>query len=293
MLDLTRTVRFALNPAGPDGDARAPRHNTFSAWPPPRGLARYYELHVTCRGRADPQTGYFINIKHIDAAVREHALPRLRAAVADESAAANVPLGRLLRDLLADLQPPLDHRVVGLELQLTPYLSYQLRQPLPPSTAPDADERSARATPTPTMPDHVLIKQQYEFSAAHRLHVPEHSDDQNLETFGKCNNPAGHGHNYRVQVVARCAIDPAGRTASAADLDAVVDAALIQPLDHKHLNVDVPQFARLNPSVEHIAAVAWDLLADPLAQALPGSELDELTVWETTKTACTYRGPAS
>ena len=272
MLDLTRTVRFALNPV--DGDDQTPRTNTFSAWPPPRGLARYYELHVTCRGEADPQTGYFINIKHIDAAVRDHALPRLRDAVADDRAAARCPMGRLLTDLLDALQPPLDGRASALELQLTPYLSYHLSM-----------------TTDPAMPRHVLIKQQYEFSAAHRLHVPDHSDQQNRATFGKCNNPAGHGHNYRVQVVARCPIDPAGHTTPVAELDAVVDAELIQHLDHQHLNVDVPEFENLNPSVEHIAAVAWDRLARPLAHALPGCTLEELTVWETAKTACTYRGP--
>ncbi len=282
MLDLTRTVRFCLNGSA---DEPTPRDNTFSAWPPPRGLARYYELHVTCRGEADPDTGYFINIKHIDTAVRDHALRRLRAAIADEADAADVPLGQLLRDLLADLQPPLKHRVTCLTLQLTPYLSYAVQR----ASDPSAD--GLPPNPPLPMPQHVLIKQHYEFSAAHRLHVPGHSDEQNRLTFGKCNNPAGHGHNYRVQVVARCPIDPAGHTTDVSALDAVVDRALIDPLDHKHLNVDVPRFADHNPSVEHIAAVAWDMLADPLAEALPGSHLDELTVWETTKTACTYRGP--
>ena len=61
-----------------------------------RGLGRYYELRVECRGEADPQTGYFINIKQIDTAVRDHVLPALRLAVADEAVAARAPVAQLL-----------------------------------------------------------------------------------------------------------------------------------------------------------------------------------------------------
>ena len=73
MLELSRTVRFCV---GHDGSMAtdAPVANSFAAWPPMRGLGSYYELKVTCRGRADPRSGYFLNIKHIDQAVREGAL---------------------------------------------------------------------------------------------------------------------------------------------------------------------------------------------------------------------------
>ncbi len=103
--------------------------------------------------------------------------------------------------------------------------------------------------------------------------------------------PASHGHNYRVQVVVRVPIDPAGRTADSAELDAIVNRHAIELLDHKHLNSDVPQFAELNPSVENIVRVIWDMLNGPLAELGGGSVLDELSVWETSKTVCTYRGP--
>jgi 6-pyruvoyltetrahydropterin/6-carboxytetrahydropterin synthase len=244
-----------------------------------RGLGRYYELHVTCRGAADAQTGYFINIKHIDTAVRDHALPLLRRAVADETAAARAPLGRLMHEILSALQGPLEQQVHAVALQLTPFLAYHLRLDTMPTTTP-AD------APSPTL----LLSQEYEFSAAHRLHVPGLSDEDNRATFGKCNNPAGHGHNYRVRVVVACPVDEHGQTLGPAELDAVVDEQLIEPLDHTHLNEDVPAFAARNPSVEHIVETAWGMLAGPLAERLPGCRLDELTVWETGKTACTYRG---
>ena len=135
--------------------------------------------------------------------------------------------------------------------------------------------------------DHVILRQQYEFSAAHRLHVPDFTDEQNQATFGKCNNPAGHGHNYRVEVAARCPVGADGTTVEPAELDAVVDREAIEKLDHKHLNVDVPEFADMNPSVEHIVKVVWEMLDGKL----PGeATLDEVKVWETGKTVCAYRG---
>jgi len=268
MLELSRTVRFCLSPD--PGDAEAPRRNTFAAWPPMRGLGRYYELKVTCRGTADPQTGYFINIKQIDTAVREAVLPQLRRAVANEAAAARAPVAGLLAAALDALQPALSHSVQTLELWLCPTLSYTL------SSNPGRDTMTQ-----------VLLKQQYEFSAAHRLHVPAFSDEENRATFGKCNNPAGHGHNYRVEVVASCPVDAHGRTLEPAKLDAAVDEHLIEVLDHTHLNVDVPAFAALNPSVEHIAVVAWGMLKGKLPG---GATLHEVSVWETGKTVCTYRG---
>lgn len=283
MLELTRTVRFCLSPDPADDDS--PRDNTFAAWPAMRGLGRYYELHVTCRGEADEQTGYFINIKHIDTAVRRCALPILRAAIADEQAALRTPLGNLMRSMFDALQPELGRSVYRLSLQLTPTLALELES----------------SSPEPTAMNHVLMKQQYEFSAAHRLHVPTLSDQQNRDTFGKCNNPAGHGHNYRIEVVVRCPIDLQGHTLDPAALDAVVDEHVIEKLDHQHLNHDVPEFADLNPSVEHIARVVWDFLAPAPAPGSqghpespnpfpPGVQLDEISVWETGKTVCTYRG---
>ncbi len=267
MLDLSRTVRLCVSPDA--GDDATPRHNTFAAWPAMRGLGRYYEVTVRCRGEADADTGYFINIKHIDAAVRDYALPLLRAAVAGDGAAAAAPMGALIQELLAAVQPALDGTVTALTLTLTPTLRYTVE---------------AHAM------HEVILKQQYEFSAAHRLHVPSLSDADNRATFGKCNNPAGHGHNYRVEVAARCPVDDAGRTVEPAALDAAVDEHVIERLDHKHLNRDVPQFADQNPSVENIVRVVWDMLAGHL----PGhATLDAVTVWETGKTACTYRGKAA
>lgn len=273
MLELSRTVRFCVNDPPPDkgrGMDHGPRDNTFAAWPAMRGLGRYYELHVTCRGEANPTTGYFINIKKIDRAVQEHALPCFHQALAEAPGSCDVPMGRLMQLLFDRLNPILHRSVIRVGMKLTPTYTITLR-------SHDMD--------------HVLITQRYEFSAAHRLHVPALSVAENREVFGKCNNPAGHGHNYRLEVQVSVPIDVHGRTLDVGQLDAVVNQHAIQRLDHKHLNADVPAFADLNPSVEHIVRVIWNMLEAPVRGLGQGAALEELRVWETSKTVCTYRGP--
>ena len=136
-----------------------------------------------------------------------------------------------------------------------------------------------------SMPDHAVLVERFEFSAAHRLHCPSLSDEENRRIFGKCNHASGHGHNYRIAVGVRVATgDAAARPAEA--LEAVVARCVLARFDHRHLNVDCPEFASLNPSVENIARVCHGLLAGPLAEA--GMPLDHVTVWETEKTSATY-----
>ncbi len=264
MLHLSRTVRFCLD----EGDDPAPpRHNGHAGWPPMRGLGRYYELHVHCVGQADPQTGYFINIRQIDQAFARHALPLLQAAV--RRSPSHAALGTLMQQLFDALQPALLHAVAQLRLQLTPFYSLTIEK----------DRMSA-----------LTIRQQFDFSAAHRLHVPTLSEEENRTIFGKCNNPAGHGHNYQLEVAVEAPIGDDGQVIRVEQLDALVDEAVIQHLDHKHLNLDVPEFAQLNPTVENIAKVIFGMLRDRVTEL--GVSLREVSVWETPKTVCTYRGEA-
>jgi 6-pyruvoyltetrahydropterin/6-carboxytetrahydropterin synthase len=269
MLELSRTLRFCLN--GPEGriapaDTSLPGRNTFSSWPAMRGFGRFYELHVLCLGDADPLTGYFINIRQIDVAARKTVLPYL-LELTQAPSHGQTPMGLVMQTMISLLQPSLQNTVDRIRLQLSPYYSLEIRK---------------------NDMTHVILRQQFEFSAAHRLHVPSFSDEQNRDIFGKCNNPAGHGHNYRVEVAVRSPIDPQGQIPLVEKLDALVDDVVIKKFDHKHLNVDIAEFATLNPSVENIVKVTYDLLA-PKVSSL-GVELEEVTVWETAKTFCTYRG---
>jgi 6-pyruvoyltetrahydropterin/6-carboxytetrahydropterin synthase len=263
VVELTRTVRFSLRGDGTLEEA-APRDNTYAGWPPMVGLGRYFELHVTCRGAADPQTGYFINITQIDHAARRVVLPMMSdAAQADEPDTA-----ALMRQMIESLQEPLDGTVARLALQLTPAASIAIE---------DHDM------------DHVLLSHQYDFSAAHRLHSDALSEEENRRVFGKCNNPSGHGHNYQLEVTVRAPLHAQAGSPSIGQLDHLVDRVVIQRFDHRHLNIDTEEFAEINPSVENIARVCYELLLEEVRSL--GVELAYVRVWETPKTICTY--PAS
>ncbi len=236
--------------------------NSYAAWPPMRGLGRYYECRLTVVGPVDPVTGYMVNIKLIDAATRSRILP-VFSRFAQQ---ADAPLGQMMRQALDAVRDRLPHPVTRISLQLAPTYAITLQE----------HDMSA-----------CLISQTYDFSAAHRLHCDALSDDENRATFGKCNNPSGHGHNYRLEVTVAAPIDAAGHITPVETLDAIVNAHIIEAYDHKHLNIDTPAFAEMNSSVENIVRVFYETLTDPLESA--GLKLDAVRVWETEKTVACYR----
>lgn len=103
------------------------------------------------------------------------------------------------------------------------------------------------------------------FNAAHRLYRDDWSDAKNLEVFGKCSNPLYHGHNYELEVGVSGEIDPdTGFLIDLKMLKEVIETHVEAPFDHKNLNEEVPEFKRLNPTVENIAIVIWDKLREQL-----------------------------
>jgi 6-pyruvoyltetrahydropterin/6-carboxytetrahydropterin synthase len=99
------------------------------------------------------------------------------------------------------------------------------------------------------------------FNAAHRLHVPQWTDEQNKAFFGLCNNANYHGHNYELEVKVEGAVDEvSGYVIDMKVLKTFIDEEVIEPFDHKNLNLDVPDFASLNPSAENIVWVIWEKL---------------------------------
>ena len=261
LYELSRRVRFCIGP-GPGPDQPPPRHNTFAAWPPMRGLGVFYELEVHCRGETDPQTGFVVNISAIDEAVRAHAV-----GVVAEAFERRACPEAVLAEVVGRLQEPLRGSVTSVRWWLTPYYSLAME--------------AAR-------PGHVLLAQRFEFCAAHRLHNPQLSDEENRAAFGKCNHPSGHGHNYRLEPVVSVALEGPEPRLLLSRLEQIVDERVIQRFDHKHLNRDAQEFADLSPTVEHIARVCFELLEEPLGVA--GGRLERVTVWETDKTSCTYPG---
>lgn len=122
------------------------------------------------------------------------------------------------------------------------------------------------------------VTRAYKFSAAHRLYSPALDEAANRAMYGKCTNPEGHGHNYRVEVTVRGAIDPVtGMAADLGRLDGAVGELVVARFDHRHLNRD-PLFAGERvPTGENIARAVWDLLTPHL----PEGSLDRVRIVET------------
>ena len=103
------------------------------------------------------------------------------------------------------------------------------------------------------------------FNAAHRLHNPAWSDEQNKAVFGLCNNPNWHGHNYELEVKVTGDIDP--ETGMVVDLGWLADLIKREVelrFDHKNLNLDTEEFRHLNPTAENICVVIWRILREHL-----------------------------
>ena len=99
------------------------------------------------------------------------------------------------------------------------------------------------------------------FNAAHRLYRKDWSDEKNWEIFGKCNNPNFHGHNYELEVGVTGDVDPdTGYLIDIKILKDLIKEEVEDALDHKNLNLEVPEFADLNPTAENIAKVIWEKL---------------------------------
>ena len=117
----------------------------------------------------------------------------------------------------------------------------------------------------------------YTISASHRLHSGALSADENRATYGKCNNPHGHGHNYVVEVLVGGEVDPeTGMVVNLTALDAVMRARVVERFDHANLNLD-PLFVNRVPTTENLCRVIFGLLKP----ALPAGELARVRVEET------------
>ncbi|PQA59870.1 6-pyruvoyl trahydropterin synthase family protein [Siphonobacter curvatus] len=115
----------------------------------------------------------------------------------------------------------------------------------------------------------VAVFRKEHFNAAHRLHNPNWSDEQNKAVFGLCNNPNYHGHNYELIVQVTGPIDPeTGYVVDLKYLSDLIKTHVTDRFDHKNLNLDTEEFAQLNPTAEHIAIVIYEKLKAKLAPQL-------------------------
>ncbi len=107
----------------------------------------------------------------------------------------------------------------------------------------------------------VYLTRKEHFSASHRLHNPDWSDEKNREVFGKCNNPNGHGHNYKMEVtVVGSPSKETGMVMDLKKLSDIINEEIIDKVDHKHMNLDVDSLQGQIPTAENMAIAFWDIL---------------------------------
>lgn len=232
-----------------------------------------YVLEVMVKGEVDASNGMVINLVTLDALLKTHVLANY------------------------------DHK--HLNCQHPVFAKNQYLQPTGENIAIEIWQRLA-----PSLPDGLLhrvrlyenstrfvdyygeglmvyLTKVYEFSAAHRLHSHTLSDEENRDIFGKCNNPAGHGHNYVLEVTVKGPVDArTGLVAGLHFLDEVVEKQVYARFDYKHLNLDTPEFETLNPTSENFVKVLWEVLAPNLRPVT----LHRLRLRETPKNHFDYYG---
>lgn len=111
----------------------------------------------------------------------------------------------------------------------------------------------------------IYVTRRAEFSASHFYHNPELSPEENQRIFGKCANPHGHGHNYAVEVTVGGEIDPkTGMVMDLKDLKKLLESEVLDLMDHKFLNKEVPVFSSKLPTTENIAIEIWKMIEPKL-----------------------------
>ncbi len=265
MHKLARQVRFSINPFLP---VDAQGYNSYVSKPAGEGLSIFFELCVELIGKVEPATGFVANVTDIDNNVRKYAVPifakRIREDFQQGEHIGFPEVAELLKSSWGQLADKFGAAKLGaLSLKLNPFRKVVV------------DCEDCRM---------IYFSEKFEFAATHKLWNDVFSAERNLEVFGKCANPAGHGHNYVVEVTVKT---PAGKDSfHIGEFERIVNEELIKLLDHKNLNADVAEFSKTNPTVENIAAFAWNKLAGKFGEAA----LHCVTIWETDRTYCSYYG---
>jgi 6-pyruvoyltetrahydropterin/6-carboxytetrahydropterin synthase len=265
MHKLTRRIRFSINPflsKASDG------HNPYASCPAGEGLAIFLELSVELTGQVCPDTGFIVNVTEIDEIVHRFAVPVFIEQISEYFRQVKHVGFPTITNLLYSARELLNNefglaKPTGLGLQLNPSRNIAIN-------LEDLDM--------------MYFSEKFEFAATHKLWNTDFNEEKNLSVFGKCANPAGHGHNYIIEVTVK--VPSKGDDFAIGDFEAVVENEFIKVVDHKNLNIDVKSFQLTNPTVENISSFAWSRLTGKFGKAL----LDHITISENDRTSCSFYG---
>ena len=141
----------------------------------------------------------------------------------------------------------------------------------------------------------IFLTRRTTFSASHYYWNPAWTAEKNEQVFGRCANRTGHGHNYTLEVTVAGEPDPVtGFVVDLKWLKAVIERDVLEAWDHRHLNLDVPEFAATEstatiPTTENLAIAAWNRLEPAVIEA-GGARLSRIRIYETPEIFAEYRG---
>lgn len=139
----------------------------------------------------------------------------------------------------------------------------------------------------------VHLSKRYGFAASHRLHSAALSDEENRETYGKCDNPHGHGHNYEVELTVCGTVDAVtGRVADLASLDELAERLVLGPFRYRNLNEEIPAFRATVPTTENLGIEVDRRLREAWRGTFgaDGPKLEKVRIWETDRNICEITG---
>lgn len=233
----------------------------FGRWASPYNHGHNYALEACVAGSVDAGTGMVVNIKDIDRLLDERIVAQFDQKSINDEIAHFSDRAPTLENLLLYIRDQIGELPGGTRLVcLTLYETKSLWGAL------ERTETDWKMT----------LTRSFEFAASHRLHNPTFTEERNWELYGKCNNPAGHGHNYVVEVTVEGAIDPeTGMMVDLLALDRAIEERVAERYDHKNLDVDLPEFQGKVTTSEVIVEQIWKTLEGNLPAKLSRVRLYE------------------
>ncbi|MEN8128511.1 MAG: 6-carboxytetrahydropterin synthase [Planctomycetota bacterium] len=264
MHTLSRQVRFTIDPFS---QQQTQGSNSYASKPCGNGLGLYFSLEVDLASELNRDTGFVVNVSQIDQVVRQEVVPLFENMIYKTFQNRQTPT---LISLIETLRR--SWVAIGSSFQLKTIT--QLSLELNPFRQITIQSEEAQM---------FIYSEKFEFAAMHQLWNEKFDTAKNFELFGKCANPAGHGHNYILEVLIE-------KTTESQDdgwhseFEKDVKEHFLDLVDHKNLNVDVAEFKSLNPTVENLSFLAWQKLEKKLKNA----KLHKIIVWENDRTYCSY-----
>lgn len=264
MHTLSRQVRFSLNPFSTQ---QVQGFNSYASKPCGEGMGLYFSLWVDLASELDRDSGFVVNVSEIDAVVRREVVPLFAKMIHETFQHRKIPtfisLVEVLKQSWAVIGDSFQPKAVTrLSLELDPFRRITIQ----------SDEAQM-----------FIVSEKFEFSAMHQLWNDKFDEVKNFEVFGKCANPAGHGHNYVLEVSVEKTVD-SQNNGWHCEFEKSVKEHFLDLVDHKNLNVDVAEFELLNPTVENLSFLAWQ----KLEKTLKNAKLCKVVVWENDRTYCSY-----